>query len=69
VCVRTAQQDVKLVLEACKIYKLTRSSKHHLFSRNCSECPEPTDLENTLEDVFTDNAIENITFKQWTLTD
>jgi hypothetical protein len=26
-------------------------------------------LENTFEDVFTDNAIENITFKQWILTD
>jgi hypothetical protein len=30
------------------------------FFRNCSECPEPADLENTL-DVFTDNAIQNIT--------
>jgi hypothetical protein len=27
------------------------------------------DLENSLEDLFTDNAIENITFKQWILTD
>jgi hypothetical protein len=34
-----------------------------------SECPGPTDLENTLQDVFTDNAIENITFKQWISTD
>jgi hypothetical protein len=38
------------------------------FFRDCSECPEPTDLENTLEDVFTGNAIENITFKQWIST-
>jgi hypothetical protein len=35
---------------------------------DCNECPGPTDLENTLEDVFTDNAIESITFKQWILT-
>jgi predicted metal-binding protein len=39
------------------------------FFHDCSECPGPTDLENTLEDVFTDNAIENITFTQWILTD
>jgi predicted metal-binding protein len=39
------------------------------FSCDCGECPGPPDLENTLEDVFTDNAIENITFKQWILTD
>jgi hypothetical protein len=38
-----------------------------LFFRGCSECPEPTDLENAL-DVFTDNAIENITFKKWIST-
>jgi hypothetical protein len=37
--------------------------------RNCGECPGPTDLENTLENVFTDNAIENITFEQWISTD
>jgi predicted metal-binding protein len=36
---------------------------------DCSECPGPTDSENTLEDVFTDNAIENITVKRWILTD
>jgi hypothetical protein len=34
------------------------------FFRDCSECSGPTDLENTLEHVFTDNAIENIAFKQ-----
>jgi hypothetical protein len=39
------------------------------FFRDCSKCPGPTNLENTLEDVFTDNAIENITFKQWISTD
>jgi hypothetical protein len=33
-----------------------------------SECPEPTDLRNALENVFTDNAVENITFKEWILT-
>jgi hypothetical protein len=33
------------------------------FFHECSECPGPVDLENTLENVFTDNAIENITFK------
>jgi hypothetical protein len=32
------------------------------------ECPERTDLENALEDVFTDNAIESITFEQWIFT-
>jgi hypothetical protein len=79
VCVCTVHQNVKFMLEACKISKLTRSSEHHLsrnqhclsnmiynppqtnyFSRDCSECPGSTDLENTLEDVFTDNAIQNI---------
>jgi hypothetical protein len=69
VCECTIHQNVKLMLEACKISELTRSSEHHLFFRDCSECPEPADLENTLEDVFTDNAFENITFKQWISTD
>jgi hypothetical protein len=35
------------------------------FFCDCSECPAHTDVENTLEGVFTDDAIENITFKQW----
>jgi hypothetical protein len=39
------------------------------FFRDCSECPGPTNLKKILEDVFTDNAIENITFKQWISTD
>jgi predicted metal-binding protein len=60
---------VKLILEVCKISELTRSSEHHLSFHDCGECPGPTDLENTLEDVFSDNAIENITFKQWISTD
>jgi hypothetical protein len=38
------------------------------FFRECSECPGPTNLENKLEDVFTNNAIENTTFKQWIST-
>jgi hypothetical protein len=29
----------------------------------------PTALENILQDVFIDNSTENITFKQWILTD
>jgi predicted metal-binding protein len=57
------------MLEACKISELTRSSEHHLFFCDCSECPGPTALENTLEDVFTHNTIENITFSQWISTD
>jgi hypothetical protein len=36
---------------------------------DCSECPGPTNLGNTLEDVFTNNTIENITFKKWILAD
>jgi hypothetical protein len=88
VCVCAVHQNVKLMLEACKISELTRSSEYHLsayqhclstmicnssrtncFSHDCSEFLGPTNLENTLEDVFTDNAIENVTFKQWILTD
>jgi hypothetical protein len=87
VCVCTIHHNVKLMLEACKISELTRSSDHHLstyqhclstmicnppqtncFFHDCSLYPGPTDLENTLEDVFTDNAIENITFKKWVST-
>jgi hypothetical protein len=82
VCVCTIHLNLKLMLEACKISELTRSSEHQLstyqqclstmicnppqtscFFCDCSECPGPTNLENTL-DVFTDNAIENISFKQ-----
>jgi hypothetical protein len=82
-CVCTIHQNVKLMLEACKISNLTRSSEDHLsmhqhcFSTmNCSspqtncffhdhsECPGCTDVENTLEDVFTDEAIENSGFQQ-----
>jgi hypothetical protein len=39
------------------------------FFHDYSECPGPTDLENTLQYVFTDNATENIAFKQWISTD
>jgi hypothetical protein len=45
-----------------------QSTSGKLFFLDCSECPGPTNLENTLEDVFSDNAIENITFKQWIST-
>jgi hypothetical protein len=88
VCVCTIHQNVKFMLEACKISNLIRSSEHHLstdqhclsnmicnppqmncFFCDCNESPGPTNLEDTLEDVFTDNAKENITFKQWILTD
>jgi hypothetical protein len=44
-------------------------SQTNCFFCDCSECPGPTNLENTLKDVFTDNAIENITFKEWISTD
>jgi hypothetical protein len=67
VCVCTIHQNVKYVGSLQNIR--TRSSGHHLSFHDLSEYPEPTDLENTLEDVFTDNAIENITFKQWISTD
>jgi hypothetical protein len=68
-CVCTIHQNVKLMLEVCKISELTRTSEHHHLSKKFGECPRPTDLENTLEDVFSDNAIESITFKQWISTD
>jgi hypothetical protein len=43
---------------------ITNPPQTNCFLPGCSECPGPTDLENTLKDVFTDNAIENITFKK-----
>jgi hypothetical protein len=39
------------------------------YFRDCSEGPGPTDLENTLENVFIDNAIENITLQEWSSRD
>jgi hypothetical protein len=68
---------VKLILEACKVSKLTRSSITFLHTSTvcdlqsisgklifcgCTECPGPVDVEHTLEDAFMDNSIENITF-------
>jgi hypothetical protein len=41
-CVCTIHQNVKLMLEACKISELTSSGEHLHFFRDCSECPEPT---------------------------
>jgi hypothetical protein len=46
-----------------------QSTSDKLFFHDCSEYSGPNDLENILEDIFTNNAIENITFKQWILTD
>jgi hypothetical protein len=46
-----------------------QSTSNKLFFCDCSECPGPADLKNALEDVFTDNSIENITLKQWISTD
>jgi hypothetical protein len=48
---------------------LSTNTVSNCFFRDCSECPGPTDLENTLEDILTDNATENITFKKWISTD
>jgi hypothetical protein len=31
--------------------------KTNYFFRDYSDCPVPTDLENTLEDVFTDDEV------------
>jgi hypothetical protein len=39
------------------------------FSCVCNACLGPTDLENTLEAIFTDGAVANITFRQWVWTD
>jgi hypothetical protein len=44
-------------------------SQTNCFFHDCSECTGPTDLENTVKAIFTDEAIRNITFKQWILTD
>jgi hypothetical protein len=46
-----------------------QSTSDKLFVHDCGECAGPTNLENILENVFTDNATQNITFKQWILTD
>jgi tRNA A-37 threonylcarbamoyl transferase component Bud32 len=40
-----------------------------LLSGDCGECPGHINLEEILEIMFTDNAVENITFKQWVSTD
>jgi hypothetical protein len=71
-----------VMMEACIICKQTRSSvknslsqiqfsvhlRQIVFFPNCSICSRPTDLQTAIEDVFTDNANENIIFKQWILT-
>jgi hypothetical protein len=44
-------------------------SQTHCFFCECCKYPGPTNLENTSEGVFSDNAMENITFKQWILTE
>jgi hypothetical protein len=79
VCVRvcTIHQNVKFMMETCKISKLIRRSEHHLsMYQHCLStiCTLPQDVlfsvtavnvqENTLGAVFTDNATENITFKK-----
>jgi protein-disulfide isomerase len=40
-----------------------------VFFRDCNECPGCDNLENTLEDVFIEYAIKNITFKHWIFID
>jgi hypothetical protein len=45
-----------------------QSTSDIFFSHDCSECHRPTKLANTLEYVFTGNALENLTFKQQILT-
>jgi hypothetical protein len=44
-------------------------SQTYCFFCECCKYPGPTNLENTSEGVFTDNAMENITFKQWILAE
>jgi hypothetical protein len=38
------------------------------FFSECKECPGPLEVEEILENIFEENAIEIVTCKQW-LTD
>lgn len=37
--------------------------------RKCSRCPGSTHLQNVLIELFEENFIESVTYKQWTSTD
>lgn len=85
VCVCTVHQNVKLMLQGSKIALLSQnefptyssliekivcfSSTEQCFLNCCPNCPGFDSLEETLQKLFDDNFISNLTYKQWIQTD
>jgi hypothetical protein len=65
----TKQQHHMSTYQHCLSTVICSLPQTNCFFCGCSECTGLNNLENTSEDVVTDNAIENISFKQWILTD
>jgi hypothetical protein len=64
---RSSEHHLSMCQQQCLSITICKPPKTNCFFPNCSECPRPTDLQTALENVFTDNANENIIFKQWIL--
>lgn len=85
VCVCTIHQNVKLMMENCKISSITSaqitSYKDCLTQMvcnpasidchfsNCVSCPGVDNIRNMLEDGFQENLIDTLTFRQWISVD
>lgn len=85
VCVCTIHQNVKLMIENARLGTLTNgnfSTYKHFLSQilcnppsidcnmgNCNSCPGTNQITDTLENVFEENMIENISFRQWIAVD
>ena len=85
VCVCTIHQNVKLMLEGAKLQELAPSrlgTYHHCIAKmicnpplprcylgECDCCPGVSKLNDQIVEVFDENLIDSITFKQWTTVD
>lgn len=85
VCICTIHQNVKLMVENCKINSITngqiKTYKDCLtkmvcnpvsidcYFSNCASCPGVDDIIKILEGGFQENLIETLTFRQWISVD
>lgn len=85
VCVCTAHQNVKLMIENSKLNTVTTSkiqnykqclskmlcnpSSIDCNMGKCAYCPGETDIRKILEESFAENSIEKVQFRQWISVD
>ena len=70
VCIFIIHQNVKLMMIAAKLGKLTENdSRCECFLEQCVESGDTSHLSERLQTTFDNQVIEQIALKKWTTTD